>query len=232
MLGMSHDEWMVLALSARVATLCALSVAVPGIFLGWLLARSRFRGRVVVDALVHAPLVMPPVVTGYLLLVLLGRQGLVGGWLCRHTGLALVFTWKAAVIASALMALPLMVRSVRVAMELVDVRLEEAARSLGASPARTFLSITLPLAFPGILTGLVLAFARSLGEFGATIVFAGNIEGETRTLPLAIYAQLQVPGGEGSVWRLVFLSLACSFGALILSEWLARRAARFRESRP
>lgn len=228
---LTHDEWAILALSARVAAACALSLAVPGILFGWLLARVRFRGRSVMDAILHAPLVMPPVVTGYLLLVLLGRRGIVGGWLFQHFGVSFAFTQKAAVIASAVMALPLMVRSVRLAVELVDRRLEEAARTLGAGPVRTFATVTLPLAFPGVLTGLVLSFARSLGEFGATIVFAGNIQGETRTLPLAVYSCLQVPGGEGAAFRLVVISIALALGALVLSEWLARRATRFMEPR-
>lgn len=230
--ALTHEEWSVLALSARVAAACALSLALPGLFFGWLLARRRFRGKSVLDALLHAPLVMPPVVTGYLLLVVLGRRGLVGGWLDRAFGITFAFTWKAAVIASAVMALPLMVRSVRLAVELVDRRLEDAARTLGAGPLRTFATVTLPLAFPGVLTGLVLAFARSLGEFGATIVFAGNIEGETRTLPLAVYTYLQTPGGEAAALRLVLLSVLFALAALVLSEHLARRARRFLEAHP
>lgn len=231
MLALTHDEWAVLGLSAQVAAACALSLAAPGILFGWLLARVRFRGRTVVDAILHAPLVMPPVVTGYLLLVVLGRRGIVGAWLGRHFGVSFAFTWKAAVIASAAMALPLMVRSVRLAVELVDRRLEQAARTLGSGPLRTFATVTLPLAFPGVLTGLILSFARSLGEFGATIVFAGNIQGETRTLPLAVYSYLQVPGGERAAFRLVLVSVLLSLGALIVSEWLARRSMRFMESR-
>jgi molybdate transport system permease protein len=229
--ALAHEEWAVLALSARVAAACALSLVVPGILFGWLLARVRFRGQSIVDAAIHAPLVMPPVVTGYLLLLLLGRRGIMGGWLLRHFGVSFAFTWKAAVIASAAMALPLMVRSVRLAVELVDRRIEEAARTLGAGPLRTFASVTLPLAFPGVLTGLVLSFARSLGEFGATIVFAGNIQGETRTLPLAVYSYLQVPGGERAAFRLVVISILFALAALVLSERLARRSRRFAESR-
>ena len=231
MLGLTHEEWEVLALSARVAAACALVLAVPGIALGWLLARRQFRGKILLDALLHAPLVMPPVVTGYLLLVVLGRRGVLGAWLHNHFGITFAFTWKAAVAASAIMALPLMVRAVRLAVELVDPRLEDAAHTLGASPLRIFATITLPLALPGVLTGLLLSFARSLGEFGATMVFAGNIAGETRTLPLAIYSYLQVPGGEAAACRLVVISLVFALSALVVSEGLARRVQRFRETR-
>jgi molybdate transport system permease protein len=229
---LTADEWSVLALSARVAAMCVLVLAVPGIALGWLLARREFRGKAILDALLHAPLVMPPVVTGYLLLMLFGRRGVVGAWLYNHFGITFAFTFKAAVIASACMALPLMVRAVRLSVELVDRKLEDAARTLGASPLRTFVTITLPLAFPGVLTGLILSFARSLGEFGATIVFAGNISGETRTLPLAIYTSLQVPGAEDAAMRLVVISLILALGALIASEWFARRMRGFRETGP
>jgi len=225
---LTSEEWQVLALSARVAAACALVLAIPGIALGWLLARARFRGKVLVDALLHAPLVLPPVATGYLLLVVLGRRGLLGAWLYQHFGISFAFTWKAAVAASAVMALPLMVRAVRLAVELVDCRLEEAARTLGAGPLRIFWSITLPLALPGVVTGLILSFARSLGEFGATMIFAGNIAGETRTLPLAIYSYLQTPDGEGAAFRLVAISLVVALAALAASEWLARRVRRFR----
>jgi len=227
---LTSEEWQVLGLSARVATICAASLLVPGVFFGWLLARTQFRGKALVDAILHAPLVLPPVVTGYLLLVVLGRRGIAGAWLLKHFGISFAFTWKAAVVASAIMALPLMVRAVCLAIELVDRRLEDAARTLGAGFFRTFVTITLPLALPGVATGLVLAFARSLGEFGATMIFAGNIAGETRTLPLAVYTLLQVPGGEASAMRLVVLSLVLALGALVLSEVLTRRMRRFRET--
>jgi molybdate transport system permease protein len=207
---LSHEEWVVLGLSARVAVCCAAAVAIPGIACGWLLARKRFPGKSLVDAILHAPLVMPPVVTGYLLLVLLGRRGVLGEVLYRHFGFTFAFTWKAAVVASAVMAFPLMVRAVRIAIEMADPKLEAAARCLGAGPLRTFMTVTLPLARPGIITGLVLSFARSLGEFGATIVFAGNIQGETRTLPLAVYSYMQVPGGDASAMRLVLVSILLS----------------------
>ena len=225
---LTHEEWEVLALSARVAAACVVVLAVPGIALGWLLARVQFRGKLLLDALLHAPLVMPPVVTGYLLLVVLGRRGSLGGWLYHHWGITFAFTWKAAVAASAIMALPLMVRAVRLAVELVDRRLEDAAATLGASPLRIFATITLPLALPGVVTGLILTFARSLGEFGATMIFAGNIAGETRTIPLAIYSYLQSPGGEDAAFRLVVISLVFALTALVVSEWMARRVRRFR----
>lgn len=218
---------MVLGLSVRVALCCALALVFPGIFLGWLLARVQFRRRIILDVLIHAPMVVPPVVTGYLLLVLFGRRGMVGAWLLRNFGVTLAFTWHAAVLASAIMALPLMVRAVRLSIEQVDPRLESVARTLGAGHLRVFATVTLPLAMPGILTGFVLAFARSLGEFGATIVFAGNILGETRTLPLAIYTHLQTPGGEAAALRLAGISLGLALAALVLSEWLTRRSQRW-----
>ena len=217
------EEWVVLGLSAKVAICCAAAVAIPGIACGWVLARTRFRGKLLVDAILHAPLVMPPVVTGYLLLMLLGRKGILGEALYRYFGITTAFTWKAAVIASAVMGFPLMVRAVRIAMEMADPKLEAAARTLGANPLRTFMTVTLPLARPGIITGLVLAFARSLGEFGATIVFAGNIQGETRTLPLAVYSYMQIPGGDAAAFRLVLVSILLSLGALVVSELLSRR---------
>ena len=229
--GLTHEEWEVLALSARVAAACALVLASPGVAFGWLLARSQFRGKVLVDALLHAPLVVPPVVTGYLLLVVLGRRGLLGQWLFEHFGVTFAFTWKAAVVASAVMSLPLMVRAVRLSVELVDRRLEDAAHTLGAGPLRIFATITLPLALPGVLTGLILSFARSLGEFGATMIFAGNIAGETRTLPLAIYSCLQIPDGERAAARLVVISLVVALAALVVSEAVSRRARRFLETR-
>ncbi len=217
---MTEAEWSALLLSLRVAIASAALTLLPGVAVGWLLARKRFFGRSLVDAIVHLPLVLPPVAIGYLLLRTLGRRSALGGLL------DIAFTWKAAAVASMVMAFPLMVRAVRLSIELVDRRLEEAARTLGAGPWRVFFSVTLPLALPGVLTGLLLAFARSLGEFGATISFAGNIEGETRTLPLAIYSHAQTPGGDAPALRLVVLSLLLSLGTLLLSEILARRVAR------
>lgn len=215
---------MAIGLSLKVALGVALLTIGPAIVLGWLLARREFRGKILVESLVHAPLVVPPVVTGYLLLILFGRNGWIGRALDDWFGIRLVFTWQGAVLASAIVALPLAVRSVRLAVSLVDARLEEAARTLGYTPVRVFFMITLPLAWPGILGGILLAFSRSLGEFGATITFAGNVEGITQTLPLAIYSALQVPGEESTAMRLVICSLVLCFASLLVSEWLTRRA--------
>jgi molybdate transport system permease protein len=219
---LSREEWSALRLSLRVATFSALALLLPGIAAGWLLARRNFRGKILVEGLVYLPLVIPPVVIGYLLLVTLGRSGLAGRWLYETVGLRFAFTWEGAVLAAMIMAFPLMVRSVRLAMEMIDREMEDTSRTLGAGPARVFVTITLPLSTPGILAGAMLAFARSLGEFGATITFAGNIAGETRTLPLAIYSQLQRPGGELIAMRLVVLSIALSLLALIASQLVAR----------
>jgi molybdate transport system permease protein len=226
-MGISATEWTAVWLSIKVAAGAVLAVAVPGIFLGWLLARKTFRGKLLVEALVYAPMVMPPVVTGYLLLLTFGRNG----WIGRRLNLQLTFTWQGAALAAAVMALPLMARAVRLAIELVDRRYEEAASVLGYSPWRVWMQVTLPLARPGIVAGLLLAFARSLGEFGATMTFAGNIEGVTQTLPLAIYAALQMPGGEAAAMRLVIFSLLLSFTALGISQWLANRGRRYASSR-
>lgn len=216
-------------LSLKVAGACAVLSAVPGVAMGWLLARRRFWGKAALDAFVHLPLVLPPVVVGYLLLLSLGRNRPLGRWLHETLGLDLAFTFWGAVMASAVIGFPLLVRAVRLAVELVDTRLERAASTLGASPLRVFLTVTLPLALPGILTGVLLAFTRSLGEFGATITFAGNIEGETRTLSLALFTLTQSAGAEQPALRLVLISLALSFAALLISDRLARRAAPARE---
>ena len=175
------------------------------------------------DGIIHLPLVLPPVVVGYGLLVLLGRRGVVGGWLHDWLGITLAFTWKGAAVASAVIAFPLMVRAIRLALEGVDRGLEQAARTLGSGPFRTFWSVTLPLMLPGVLTGVILAFARSLSEFGATITFVSNIPGETRTLPIALYALTQVPGGDEAALRLCIISVVVAFAALLASEFLARR---------
>jgi len=217
------EELTALWLSLKIGLWCTALIAMPGIVTGWLLARIRFPGKAIVDGLVHLPLVLPPVVPGYLLLLLLGRQGPLGRWLYETWGITLAFTWQGAVVASALMAFPLMVRAVRLAVTLVEPRLEEAARTLGAGPLRVWLTVTVPLSLPGILTGLVLAFARSLGEFGATVTFVGNVAGETRTLPLAIYTYTQIPGGDGPALRLVIISILLALAALWLSELGARR---------
>ena len=220
---LSPAEWAVVGLSLKVSLL-AIGLTLPLAFaLAWLLARTRMPGRAVVDALVHLPLVLPPVVTGWLLLLAFGRNGPVGGWLEDSFGITVMFRWTGAAIAAGIMALPLMVRAIRLSLETVDRRLEGVARTLGARRWRVFATITLPLCLPGILAATVLGLARSLGEFGATITFVSNIPGETRTLPLAIYTALQVPGGEEAVTRLALASVALSLAALLASEWLARR---------
>ena len=224
--SLSTTEIAALMLSIKVAAYCTLAICIPGIAVAWLLAKKSFIGKSLLDSLVHLPLVLPPVVPGFLLLLLLGSQGVLGKWLQQTFGLSVAFTWIGAVIASAVMAFPLMVRSARLAISQVDKRLEAAAQSLGAHPLRVFLTITLPLALPGIVTGLVLAFSRSLGEFGATITFVGNIEGETRTLPLAIYTYTQLPGGDSAAIRLAFLSMLIALAALMVSDWLERKALR------
>ncbi len=212
-----------LRLSLRVA-LWSVAVSLPfGLAVAWLLARCQFYGKTLVNVVVHLPLVLPPVVIGYLLLILFGRQGPLGAWLYDSFGISLPFTWEGAALAAAVMAFPLMVRAMRLSIEAVDRKLEPAARTLGASRASVFLTITLPLIMPGILAGAVLAFARSLGEFGATITFVSNIPGETRTLPLALYSLIQTPGGEAGALRLVILSVLLSLAALGASEAIARR---------
>jgi molybdate transport system permease protein len=206
----------------------ALSLPV-GILIAWVLARLRFPGKNLLDGLVHLPLVLPPVVTGYLLLVLMGRNGLIGAALYKYLGIVLAFNWKGAVLAAAVMSFPLLVRAVRLSLESVDQGLEAAARTLGAGPLRVFFTVTLPLMVPGIITGLILAFARSLGEFGATITFVSNIRGQTQTLPLALYSLTQVPDGEMGAMRLCILSVLIAMAALLCSEILSRRyAARMR----
>ncbi len=222
------DELDALRLSIEVAFVATLLSLVPGLALAWCLARLRFPGKALLDVLIHLPLVLPPVVIGYLLLRGLGRTSTLGGWIHDRLGVDLAFTPTAAMIAAAIMGFPLMVRSARTAFEFVDPRLEAAARTLGAGRLRVLVTITLPLAWPGILAGMTLAWARSLGEFGATITFAGNIEGQTRTLASAIYTASQRPGGEASANRLLLLSIAVALLALLLSEWFHRRALRQR----
>ncbi|MFT4056597.1 MAG: molybdate ABC transporter permease subunit [Novosphingobium sp.] len=219
-------EWEVLLLSLKVGA-AAIAAALPASFaLAWTLARWRFPGKVLVDAMVHLPLVLPPVVTGWLLLIVLSPAAPFGGFLERWFGLTFLFRWTGAALAAAVMALPLMVRAMRLSLEGVDPRLEGAARTLGAGRWRTFATVTLPLSANGVLAALVLGFARSVGEFGATITFASNIPGETQTLPLAIYSALQIPGSDMQVARLAGLSVLLSVGALVLSEWLARRSGQ------
>ena len=215
-----------LSLSLKVALWAVGCSLVPGIAVAWLLARRDFPGKALLDGLVHLPLVLPPVALGYLLLVLFGRNGPGGAWLHDWFGLSLVFSWRGAALAAAVMAFPLLVRAVRLSMEAVDRRLETAAQTLGARPLRVFLTVTLPLTTPGILTGLLLAFVRCLGEFGATITFAANVPGETRTLPLALYTALQIPGGEADATRLALISVALAILALVASQYLARQVSR------
>lgn len=223
MMQLSAEEWKIILLSLKVS-LFAVGCTLPIAFgLAWLLARGRFPGKLLLDALVHLPLVVPPVVTGWLLLIVFGRTGPAGRFLEHTLGITLMFRWTGAALAAAVMALPLMVRAMRLSIEAVDIRLEQAARTLGATPWHSFISIALPLSLPGIIAGAVLGFARSIGEFGATISFVSNIPGETRTLPLAIYAALQVPGGETMVARLALISVLLSFAALVASELIVRR---------
>ena len=213
-------------LSIRIATVSMLCSVPIGIAVAWLLARTQFPGKSLVDAIVYLPMVVPPVVVGYLLLVAFGRRGVIGAWLYDSLGITIAFTWKGAALAAAVMAFPLMVRAMRLSLEAVDRGLEAAARTLGASRTRVFLTITLPLMTPGILAGAVLGFARSFGEFGATITFVSNIPGETRTLPLALYTLAQSPDGEAGATRLAILAAVTAILALVASEWLARIVRR------
>lgn len=225
MLGLTPDEWVAVGLSLKVASVATFASLVPGIAVAWLLARRDFYGRALLDGLVHLPLILPPVVTGYLLLLAFGRKGPVGAWLAEF-GVVFAFRWTGAALACAVMGFPLMVRAMRLSLEAVDRRLEQAAATLGANPLAVFLTVTLPLSLPGILAGAVLAFAKAMGEFGATITFVSNIPGETQTLPSAIYTLTQVPGGEGGALRLTLVSILVSMGALLASEMLARRVSR------
>jgi len=215
-----------LELSLRVSIWAVLASLPLGVGVAWVLARLRFPGKLFVDGLIHLPLVLPPVVTGYLLLVALGRRGVIGGWLYDTLGVSFAFDWKGAAVAAAVVSFPLMVRAVRLSIEGVDRGLEAAARTLGAGPVRVFFTVTLPLILPGIFTGAILAFARSLGEFGATITFVSNIPGQTQTLPLALYNLTQVPGGEAAAFRLCVVSVAVAMAALIASDVVAKRVER------
>ena len=223
---LSALEISALELSLQVAVVSLLLSLPVGLAAAWVLARCRFVGKSLLDGLIHLPLVLPPVVVGYALLVLFGRRGPIGGWLHDVLGITLAFNWKGAALASAVMAFPLMVRAMRLSLEAVDRRLEAAARTLGAGSARVFLTVTLPLMAPGIITGAILAFARSIGEFGATITFVSNIPGLTQTLPLALYSLTQQPDGEAAALRLTLIAVVVSLAALLASELLARRVAR------
>ncbi len=225
-MALTAAELEALRLSFAVAARSVLLSLPFATLIAWLLVRGRFRGRFALDAFVHLPLVLPPVVVGYLLLVLFGRRGPIGGWLYEAFGIQLAFTTAGAALATAVMSFPLMVRAMRLSLEAIDRGLEEAARTLGAGPLDRFLTITLPLMLPGILAGAVTAFAASLGEFGAVITFVSNIPGETQTLPLALYSAIQTPGGDAAAARIAGLSLALGLGGLALSEWLARRVRR------
>ncbi|MEM8537112.1 MAG: molybdate ABC transporter permease subunit [Pseudomonadota bacterium] len=219
-------EWTAIWLSLRVALVATLAALPLAIWVAYILARKSFPGRQVLNGLVHLPLVLPPVVTGYLLLVVFGQQGLVGGFLHDSLGITLAFRWTGAALAAAIMAFPLMVRAIRLGFEAVDMGLEDAAATLGASRWRVWRTVTLPLVIPGILAGAILGFAKALGEFGATITFVAAIPGQTQTIPTAIYGLLQVPGSDPAVLGLVTVSIILAMGALLVSEWLARRMAR------
>jgi molybdate transport system permease protein len=224
-LELSPQEWTAVALSLRIAAVATL-VALPfGIAIATLLARKSFWGKSLLDAVVHLPLVLPPVVTGYLLLITFGRKAPVGAFLADHFGIVFSFRWTGAALACGIMAFPLMVRAIRLSIEAIDRRLEDAAATLGANRIWLFITVTLPLALPGIIAGMMLAFARALGEFGATITFVSNIPGETQTISAAIYTLTQVPGGDAAALSLVIVAVIISLAALIASEWLARRAS-------
>ena len=223
---LTPDEWRAVALSLRVSLVATLLSLPLGIFVAYALARWRFPGRQLLNGLVHLPLVLPPVVTGYLLLLTFGRTGSIGAFLDRWFGLVFAFRWTGAALAAAIMAFPLMVRAIRLTIEAVDPKLEQAASTLGASRMWVFATVTLPLILPGILAGSILAFAKAMGEFGATITFVSNIPGQTQTIPSAIYALLQAPGGEGAAGRLVIVAVVVAMAALLLSEWIARLVAK------
>ncbi|MBN9006290.1 MAG: molybdate ABC transporter permease subunit [Rhizobiales bacterium] len=226
MFDISPTEWTAILLSLRVAVVATLVATPLGIGVAWLLARGRFWGKPLVDAFIYLPLVLPPVVTGYLLLLLLGRRGLVGEWLADHLGIVFAFRWTGAALACGVMSFPLLVRPIRLSIEAIDRRLEQAASTLGASPWKVFFTVTLPLALPGILAGMVLGFAKAIGEFGATITFVSNIPGETQTISSAIYSLIQTPDGDTAALRLVVVSVIIATAALVASEVFAWRATQ------
>ena len=225
MLDLTPQDWTAVLLSLRIAIVATVASLPFGIAIAYGLARKEFWGKTLVDAVVHLPLVLPPVVTGYLLLITLGRRAPVGAYLADHFGVVFAFRWTGAVISCGVMAFPLMVRAIRLSIEAIDRRLEDAAATLGASPFWVFLTVTLPLALPGVIAGMMLAFARALGEFGATITFVSNIPGETQTISAAIYTLTQVPGGDAAALSLVIVSIIIALAALVASEWFARRAS-------
>ena len=224
MLDLTSEEWTAILLSLRIAIVATI-VALPfGVAVAWLLARKDFWGKALLDGVIHLPLVLPPVVTGYLLLISFGRRGPIGAFLYDHLGIVFSFRWTGAALACGIMGFPLLVRPIRLAIEAIDQRLEQAAATLGADRLRVFATVTLPLALPGLIAGFVLCFAKALGEFGATITFVSNIPGETQTISAAIYTFTQIPGADAAAGRLVLVAIAISLVALVLSEWLARRA--------
>ena len=226
MLDLSLLEREALSLSLQVA-FWAVAISLPfAIAVAWVLARCEFWGKIILDGLVHLPLILPPVVVGYILLVTMGRNGVLGKWLYETWGLQFAFNWKGAALAAGIMGFPLLVRALRLSLEAIDPKLETAARTLGATPFATFCQVTFPLMLPGLVTGLFLAFARALAEFGATITFVANIPGQTRTLPVAIYTALQTPGGDEMALRMVFLSIGLAVLALAASEFMGRRVRR------
>jgi molybdate transport system permease protein len=226
LLNLSPEEWTAVHLSLRVATVAMLASLPVGIAVAYLLARGRFPGKSILDGIVFLPLILPPVVTGYLLLLSFGRRGPIGAFFDQHFGIVFSFRWTGAALACAVMAFPLLVRSIRLSIEAVDRKLEEAASTLGANPLWVFLFVTLPLILPGIIAGMILCFAKAMGEFGATITFVSNIPGETQTLPSAIYTFTQIPGGETGALRLTLVSIVISMGAVMVSELIARRVGR------
>lgn len=223
---LSDVEWQAVELSLKVSAVAVICSLPLGILTAWILVRCRFRGKALLDSLIHLPLVLPPVVVGYLLLLILGRRGWIGAWLYDWFGFSFAFSWRGAALAAAVVAFPLMVRAIRLALEAVDPKLEQAARTLGAGRWRVFFTITLPLTLPGIIAGTVLAFARSLGEFGATITFVSNIPGETRTIPLAMFTLIETPGAESDAARLCLIAIVLAVASLLMSEWLARRGRK------
>jgi molybdate transport system permease protein len=226
--AITPEEMVAIKLSLRVATVAVVMSLPVAIGVAYVLSRGNFRGKILLDGLVHMPLVLPPVVTGYVLLILFGRRGPLGAFLEQTFGLVLSFRWTGAALAAAVMSFPLMVRAIRLALDSIDRRSEEAAATLGASPLWVFATVTLPLAVPGIIAGTVLAFAKALGEFGATITFVSNIPGETQTIPAAIYTYTQTPGGEAGAFRLSLIAMMLAFAALIVSEVLIRRSGQAR----
>ncbi|MGJ0626832.1 molybdate ABC transporter permease subunit [Xenorhabdus bovienii] len=219
---LSEYEWQAILLSLQISGISVLFSLPLGILMAWVLARCQFFGKSLLDSIIHLPLVLPPVVVGYLLLLSMGRRGVIGEFLYDWFGVSFAFSWTGAALASAVVAFPLMVRAIRLALEGIDRRLEQAARTLGASSLRVFFTITLPLSLPGVIVGAVLAFARSLGEFGATITFVSNIPGETRTIPLAMYTLIETPGAETAAARLCVIAIVLALVSLMLSEWLTR----------